>query len=224
MSFKLADTFAGIYRIDGISADGSNYFGLAAITSHGLFGHVAAIIEPKTERHGLAVATDQRLLIAWGPKDKVEIGAYTIQGDSMHGIWIPPAANGADLSACGQEKSVRVAENEWRIEQAHDLEHKPYTGTISIQPVSDGRPRIVEIVWRLHDGEYRSFGLMGDGWMVSTFNFEPELQNAIAAYDRIPDGFKGVQIWKGDRALGQETLLGPAAEAASGGLRKRGAA
>jgi hypothetical protein len=224
MSFKSADRFAGTYRIDGLSADGANYFGSATVTAKGLFGHISAIIEPKIERHGLAVLAKRRLLVAWGPKDKVEIGAYTIQGDSMQGIWIPPAASGNDLSACGQEKSVRVAENEWRIEQAFDLEHKPYTGTISVQVVSDGTPRIVEILWRLHDGEYRSFGLLGEGWMASTFNFEPGSPNAIAAYERIPDGFKGVQLWKDQRTLGHETLIAPAKEAASGSLGKRGAA
>jgi hypothetical protein len=207
-----------------MAADRTSYTGFASITPQGLFGHIAAKIDPSTERHGLAVATEKRLLIAWGPKDKVEIGACEIKGDSMQGIWIPPTARGDDLSICGQEKSVRVAENEWRIEQAYDLEHKPYSGTISIQPVSDSRPRIVEIVWRLNDGEYRSFGLLGDDWMVSTFNFEPDSPNAIAAYERIPDGFKGLIVWKGNREAGPETLMGPATDTASGRLGQRGAA
>jgi hypothetical protein len=223
MSFEPANTFAALYEAKGTSSDGASYLGFAAIHPHGLFGHVSSIIG-KTERHGLAVLTDQRLLIAWGPKDKVEIGTYEVRGDSMHGIWIPPAAKGDDLGVCGDEKSIRIAENEWRIEQAHDLEKNPYTGTISIQPISEGKVRIVEILWRLHDGEYRSFGLEGDGWMVSTFNFAPEFPHAIAAYKRIPGGFKGVQIWKDDRAVSHEVLMCPTTDAASGSLGERGAA
>lgn len=224
MNFKLADTFAGTYRIDGISAEKKNYAGLASIGAHGVFGHVAGVIDKTQARDGLAVVRDERLLIAWGPKDKVEIGAYRITGDSMHGIWIPPTASGIDLTICGQEKSVRVGDNEWRIEQAHDLEKNPYTGTITIDPISSDQPRVVSILWKLHDGEYLSFGLRGDDWMVSTFNFEPETAHAIAAYEQIRDGWKGVLVWKGDRELSRETLMGPATEDASGRLSQRGAA
>ena len=145
-------------------------------------------------------------------------------GDSLHGIWIPPTAAGVDLTICGQEKSVRVGDNEWRIEQAHDLEKNPYTGTITIEPVSSDQPQIVNIIWKLHDGEYVSFGVKGEDWMVSTFNFEPEKPNAIAAYERIRDGWKGVLVWNGDRELSRETLIGPAMEEASGRLSQRGAA
>src|SRR5438045_6926890 len=121
MNFKLADTFAGTYRVFGISAGKKNYAGFATITSHGLFGHVADVIDQTHPRDGLAVVRDERLLIAWGPKDKVEIGAYRITGDSMHGIWIPPTAAGVDLTICGHEWSVRVGDNGWRIAQAQGL-------------------------------------------------------------------------------------------------------
>jgi hypothetical protein len=224
MSFQLADTFAGAYRLDGIDAKRKNYVGSAVIAPQGLFGHVAAAIENALPRHGLAVVQDKRLLIAWGPKDKVEIGAYWLGADSMHGIWIPPTAGGLDMSICGQEKSVRVGLNEWRIEQADDLEKNPYTGTITIRPISGDQPQIVEILWKLHDGEYRSFGLRGDDWMVSTFNFEPEKPHAIAAYERIQDGWKGVLVWNDDREVSRETLTSDAMEKASGRLTQRGAA
>jgi len=202
MKFEPSTSFAGAYRVSGPC-----YSGSASLSAHGLFSHVIAQLDGIGERHGLAVELDGRLLIAWGPKDKVEIGAYRITGDSMHGVWIPPAATGDDLSACGSEKSVRVSENEWRIEQAHDLEKKPYTGTITIEPVSGDQPRIVKILWTLHDGEYRSFGLRGEDWMVSTFNFEPGTPHAIAAYETTADGWKGVQIWKDQTEGIQETLI-----------------
>ena len=212
-----------MYRVDGVAADGSNYVGAATIIAQGLFGDVAAVIG-KSERHGLGVVHDTRLLIAWGPKDKVEIGAYRIDRDSMQGLWIPPAATGIDTIACGEEHSKRVDDNTWEIERAYDLEKNAYTGTITIEPVSSDQPQVVTILWNLHDGEYRSFGLRGDGWMVSTFNFAPEFPHAIAAYEPIRDGWKGELIWNDAQQVCREMLTLAAPESASGRLSKRGAA
>jgi hypothetical protein len=222
MKLTNAETFSGKYLMEGISDDAMKYAGIAMLTPHGLFAHVEAIIgKPDGKRYGLAVADDKRLLIAWGPKDKVEIGAYRIDGDLMQGLWIPPAATGIDTSACGEERSKRVNENVWEIEQAYDLEKNPYTGTITIEAASSGSPEVVKILWKLHDGEYRSFGLRGEGWMVSTFNFAPEFPHAVAAYETIRDGWKGEVIWKDAQAICRETLTRAAPEAASGRLSKR---
>src|SRR5262245_42150273 len=133
-AFLVESVLADNYRATGASSDGKPYSGRAIFAKHGLFAHVASHLDPVGTRHGLAVVINERLLIAWGTKDKVEIGAYTIGADRMQGLWIPPAATGNDTSACGNEKSIRVDERTWKIEQAHDLEKNPYTGTIHLDP------------------------------------------------------------------------------------------
>jgi hypothetical protein len=189
--FQPAQSFAGEFRVEG---DG--YTGQATFEPHGLFAHVTANLDSNETRYGLAVVFNGRLLIAWGPKDKVEIGAYRLEGDRLRGIWIPPAAAGENLDACGNEQSVRTSGNNWQVEKAHDLEKNPYTGTIAIDPIGDGP--VVKILWKLHDGEYNSFGLMGNDWMVSTFNFEKGTAHAIAAYERADGGWSGTQVWDGE--------------------------
>jgi hypothetical protein len=204
-AFATSSTFSGTYRIEG---EGNS--GIAEVIPNGLFAHIRANLDPIGTRFGLAVLFDQRLLIACGPEKKVEIGAYRITGDRMHGIWIPPDAAGDDLSACGQEQSVRVDSQTWKIQQAHDLEKKSYTGSITVRPIgtsSPDEPQMVRILWKLHDGDYNSFGLLGDDWMVSTFNFAAGTDHAIAAYEKSSDGWSGVQLWNDYEALRRERLI-----------------
>lgn len=208
--FEAAATFAGKYSIaDALDAVGAKYTGEMVIDAHGLFAHVTSVLSTGETRHGLAALFDNRLLIAWGPKDKVEIGAYRISGEKMTGIWVPPGAKGEDLSACGSEVSQRTSPGEWKIEKAHAIDQQPYTGTVMIaEPPPSFPPQYqpVQVTWKLHDGDYHAFGLKFEDFMVTTFSFAPEERHGISAYSATPSGWEGVQLWKDEAGLAREQL------------------
>lgn len=209
-AFEPAASFAGKYLItDATDPAGSHYTGEMTMEPHGLFGHVSARLSGAGDRFGLAVLFDNRLLIAWGPKDKVEIGAYRISGEKMTGIWVPPGAKGDDLSACGQEVSRRTDTGEWEIEKAYAIDQQPYTGRVIVTesgPSTSQQYQIVQVGWNLHDGIYHSFGLKLGDFMVTTFSFEPEQPYGISAYSVTPAGWEGAQVWKDSIVLAREQL------------------
>lgn len=208
LPFDPAATYSGKYQVtDATASDGRKYNGEVVIEPHGLFGHVTAKLTGIGERFGLAAVFRNRLLIAWGPKDKVEIGAYHIGGQKMHGIWVPPGAKGDDLSACGQEFSNKKDAKSWEIEKAYAIDQQPYTGHLVIEASSPATPdqyQPVQIAWKLHDGDYAAFGLRLEDFMVTTFSFEPEKPYGISAYTVTPEGFEGVQFWKDATTLARE--------------------
>lgn len=198
--FAPASTFAGSYRIvDAIGTDGVAYRGTAVIQPMGMFGHVIAHIDGQPDRHGLAALFEGRLLIAWGPKDKVEIGAYRVVHEELLGVWVPPGATGDDLSACGIEVSRSMGTDQWEIQRAHAIDQLPYTGQLSIKsagPGDVGGYQRVDLSWALNDGVYTSFALRRGPFMVSTFSFEPEKPYAISVYELGNNTLIGHQIWK----------------------------
>lgn len=160
---------------------------LAAIAfePQGSFAHSTAQLERDGTRYGLAALFRGKLLIATGPKDKVEIGAYRIQGDRLSGIWVPPGAKGCDLAMCGREESIRGDNDSFHIQKAHAVDQMPYTGSLTLTYLDppEVATRRVKFNWRLHDGDYASFGLAADDVLVSTFNFEPDTPFAIGLYE-----------------------------------------
>src|SRR5437868_637621 len=100
--------FEGRWRID---ADA--YTGTMQIDRHGVFLHTTAELTPGETRHGLAIPFAGRLVMAFGPKDKVEIGAYEIAGDTLRGLWVPPGAGHENFDECGREESVGGHDDVW---------------------------------------------------------------------------------------------------------------
>src|SRR5438105_3503926 len=88
-------SFVGTYTIDG--AEGR---GRLALVRRGAFLHAEANLDSGQIRYGLAMPFADRLVMAIGPKDKVEIGAYAVAGDKMEGLWIPPGSTDDDFAKC----------------------------------------------------------------------------------------------------------------------------
>jgi hypothetical protein len=165
------------------------------LSAQGPFLRAEASCGTNDVRHGMAASFAGRLVIAFGPKDKVEIGAYRVSGNSMEGVWVPPAAD--DLTKCGREKSAGGKDGVWTITEAIAIDNTAYTGTVHVKPIqgvdATKRPTPVEIEWRLHDGNYRSFGFACDDAMYTTFSFEPEKPYCLAVFDpRADGGFEGM--------------------------------
>ena len=207
--FEPAKAYSGRYEIsDAQLADGTKYHGKLLISPQGYFAHAAVETSIAGERHGLAVVFHNRLLIAWGPKDKVEIGAYRITGERMSGIWVPPGATGESLAICGRENSRLISPGEWEIEEARAIDQQPYTGRVRVSEPPESTPpkhQPVSVQWKLHDGDYESFALKLNDLMVATFSFQPELPHGIAVYDATPAGWEGTQLWN-DGGLVREQL------------------
>lgn len=179
-------------------------------TEHGRFLEVRAAAGAAGERHGLGMFVGNRLVISWGPKDKVEIGAYTRTGDTMEGLWVPPAARGDDLKICGREKSKRVAGDTYEITEAIAIDNSAYTGKVSIESMNAGDtsfPRPVRMKWQLHDGDYTSFAIAYADAMLAIFSFEPKEWHAISVYEPQADGsYAGVILEKDSTTLASEVI------------------
>lgn len=199
--FHLTDVRSAIHR----ATQGSVHF-----EPHGLFAHSHARYE-NSDVFGLAALFRGRLLIATGPKDKVEIGAYHLSGNRLEGIWVPPGAKGEDLSACGIEVSRRVREDTFEIERAHAVDQQPYTGRLSLSfsDPESAAVRRVKFNWTLHDGEYASFGLASAEILVSTFNFEPGTPFSIGIYEPHGSQWRGIIAHNDTDKLSHETLRRP---------------
>jgi hypothetical protein len=181
----LADSFVGTYAVDGRPRDGSLYNGTVRFERKGRFLHAEAQLGGLGTRHGLAMPFAGRLVMAYGPKDKVEIGAYTHDPNQLRGLWIPPGAASEDLTGCGHENSVSTGTGIWLISDAVAIDGNAYSGTLSItqKPDDDEDPNPVTMDWKLHDGEYHSFGLQYPDAIYTTFSFEPDQPHGIVVYE-----------------------------------------
>ena len=102
----------------------------------GAFLHAEAGIESVGVRFGIAMPFAGRLVMAFGAKDKVEIGAYRVNGREVSGIWVPPGASDDDFARCGREESVVEAEGVWKIRRARAVDGSEYTGTVTLTPAA----------------------------------------------------------------------------------------
>lgn len=195
-----SESFVGEYQIvSGRTPDGRNYTGTMTLERRGKFLHAAAALDVLGPRHGLALPFAGRLVMAFGPKDKVEIGAYTLVGDELTGLWVPPGASDEDFTKCGNERSRRSgAPNTFEIQKAHSIDGSAYHGKVVIAPVENpassarpltaSAPRPVRFTWNLHDGDYHSFGLAYADAIFTTFSFEPDKPHGIAVYEPASGG------------------------------------
>lgn len=185
--------FAGSYKMSGGS--------VLRLAPQGAFLRVEGALD------GLAMSFAGRLVIAFGPKDKMEIGAYRVGKNQMEGLWVPPAAD--DLIKCGREQSGGGKDGVWTITKAIAIDNTEYTGSVIVKPVQGAdaahRPTPVELEWRLHDGNYRSFGLVYDDAMYTTFSFEPDKPHGIILFEARGDRFEGT-LMRNDLSRGSETM------------------
>jgi hypothetical protein len=181
----LANNFVGTYAVDGRTHDGAMYKGTLRFERKGRFLHAEANLSSLGTRYGLAMPYAGRLVMAYGPKDKVEIGAYTADGTQLRGVWIPPGAATDDLTGCGRENSVSTGTGIWLINDAVAIDGNAYSGSLAItqKPDDDEDPCPVTLDWKLHDGEYHSFGLQFRHTIYTTFSFEPDKPHGIIVYD-----------------------------------------
>jgi hypothetical protein len=196
---QLAQSFAGDYVVNGRTPDGTTYNGTLRFDRKGRFLHAEANLSPLGMRHGLAMPFAGRLVMAFGPKDKVEIGAYECEAHQLRGLWVPPAAASDDLSGCGKEHSQSTGTGVWLISEAVAIDGNAYHGTVTItqRPDDDEDPCPVQIDWKLHDGEYHSFGLQYPDALYTTFSFEPEKPYGIAVYEITADTLDGEWLSSG---------------------------
>lgn len=194
-----SEPFVGDYEIvSGRTPDGKPYAGTMQFTRCGKFLHATADLGSLGERYGLALPFAGRLVMVFGPKDKVEIGAYTLVGDQLAGLWVPPGAVDDDFSKCGNELSRRTAApNSFEIQQAHSIDGSAYTGKVTTEPASASdttQPRPVRFTWNLHDGDYHSFGLAFADAIFTTFSFEPDKPYGVAVFELGKDGWHGTYL------------------------------
>lgn len=209
-AFESVEPILGEFQIvDAVAPDGRRSHGTIRFEPHGHVAHSHAIIDRTQDRFGLAVLFHGRLLIATGPKDKVEIGAYRLTGDTLTGIWVPPGAKGCDLAMCGREVSRRVDTDTYEIESAHAVDQQPYTGKLRLSYLDpESTPvRRVRFNWSLHDGDYSSFGVAHGDVLVGTFNFEPGTPYAIGLYVAENERWVGSIAHHGEEQLSHESLV-----------------
>lgn len=206
---EMAESFVGTYRVEGCDSRGASYRGGLRLDRKGRFLHAEAVLDPLRTRHGLAMPFAGRLVMAVGPKDKVEIGAYTHEANQLRGLWVPPGAASDDTTGCGHEHSTSTGTGIWLIDHAIAIDGQPYSGSVTIAPAcdrGDAEPCPVRIDWKLHDGEYHSFGLRYDDALYTTFSFEPEQPYGIIVYDLNSHSLIGTSLMSGDLNSGTETI------------------
>jgi hypothetical protein len=205
--YSIADThrFAGTFDVE---TDGSR--GAITLEPKAIFLHAHGAIG-SDERFGLGMSFAGRLVVAYGPRDKVEIGAYRVDGDRLDGLWVPPGASSDDCAGCGSESSISEGDGVWRIDRAVAIDGSAYHGTLTIapmQPPNAEGPRAVRMQWKLHDGDYSSFGIAFADAIYTTFSFEPEKPYAVAVYE--PDSscavLDGVWLGSDEESLRRERL------------------
>ena len=62
------------------------------------------------------------------------------------------------------------------------------------------------MTWKLHDGDYHSFGLAFEDAVYSTFNLAKGQPHGLAVYERHENEWRGRWIVDPDRPLGIGTL------------------
>jgi hypothetical protein len=204
----LADSFVGTYTVDGRPRDGSTYNGTLRFERKGRFLHAEAQLGALGTRYGLAMPFAGRLVMAYGPKDKVEIGAYTHEVNQLRGLWVPPGAATDDLNGCGREHSISTGTGIWMIDDAVAIDGNAYAGTLAIaqKPDDDEDPCPVTMDWKLHDGEYHSFGLQYPDAIYTTFSFEPEKPYGILVYEGKPASLLGWNLSSATMIAHEEML------------------
>ena len=205
------DQFTGAHTVAGRTPEGRDYRGTMSLERKGAFLHARAELESLGERFGLAMPFAGRLVMAFGAKDKVEIGVYRIDGMEVTGMWVPPGAADEDFARCGREISAVEAPGTWQIKQARAVDGSEYRGTVRLVPAEGAagptRPTPVHMTWSLHDGEYHSFGLAYDDAVYSTFNLAAGRPHGLAVYERDGNGdWHGRWMTDAQAALGTETL------------------
>lgn len=207
------DRFVGQYAVEAHTPDDQIYRGQMNLIRKGVFLHAAAKLdEPVGIRFGLAMSFAGRLVMAIGARDKVEIGAYRIEGKNVVGMWVPPGAKDDDFAKCGREESVVESPGVWKITKAHAVDQSAYTGTVRVTPMDGGDlasskdATPVKMAWSLHDGEYHSFGLAYADAVYSTFNLAKGEPHGIAVYTATGDVLNGVWLSDGSTKLGSEML------------------
>ena len=208
------DALTGDYTVSGRTAAGQEYRGTLRMTRHGALLHAEEGLESLGVRFGLAMPFGGRVVMAFGAKDQVEIGAYRINGREVMGMWVPPGASDADLARCGREESLAEADGVWKIQRAQAVDGSAYAGTVTLTPPAGmsfrQRPTPVKMTWSLHDGEYFSFGLAYDDAVYSTFNLAKGQPHGLAVYEPGSDGLAGEWVGRvlegSESAVGSETL------------------
>ena len=207
------DRFVGSYSVSGTTPDGKAYRGTMAVQRHGAFLHTEAKLDALGARFGLAMPWAGRLVMAFGAKDKVEIGAYRIEGENVVGLWVPPGARDDDFGKCGREESVLESQELFRITKAYAVDQSAYSGTVRLNP---GLPpgakgnvdtaRAVRMTWNLHDGNYHSFAIAYADAVYSTFNLASGEGHGIAVYTVAGDVLNGLWLNNESMKLGEEML------------------
>lgn len=168
------DALAGDYTLP----DG----GVMTLARRGTFLHASGA------RVGLALPFAKRLVVCFGPLNQTEIGAYTVTPAEVRGLWVPPGADQADFSACGVEVSTpdQTDPSVWRISAAIAIDNTTYAGKVERTLLHGANPALspkpVHMLWRLDDGEFRSFALDFGNAVYSTFCFQPEQPHGLAVY------------------------------------------
>jgi hypothetical protein len=204
------ERLVGDYSVEGRDPRGREYHGTMRLVRRGAFLHAEAELEMLGERFSLAIPFAGRLVMAFGAKDKVEIGAYHLDGMNVHGMWVPPGAADEDFARCGREESAVESEHVWRIHKAHAVDQSAYTGSVHATPVTGAspvqRPTPVRMSWKLHDGEYNSFGLAYEDAVYSTFNLAKDQPGGVAVYEMHDSEWRGRWMVDADTPLGVEVL------------------
>lgn len=195
---KLIESVVGSYRVE--TPEGTIAFSLER---RGTFLHAVG------DRVGLALPWGGRLVVVFGPLNKTEIGAYLVTPRQVTGLWVPPGADQPDYSACGLELSTPGTDGMWRISKAYAIDKSVYAGKVERDPMhgtdANATPRAVHMLWRLDDGEFRSFALDYGDALYSTFCFEPEKPHGLAVYDL--KTLKGTSLTSTGRGPQAETLV-----------------
>ena len=205
------ERLAGNYSVEGRDPRANDYRGTMKMVRRGAFLHAEAQLASMGQRFGLAMPFAGRLVMAFGAKDKVEIGAYHLDGQNVHGMWVPPGAADENFEKCGREESVVEAEHVWRIHKAHAVDQSAYTGTVHLTPAASAnplqRPTPVKMTWKLHDGEYHSFGLAYEDAVYSTFNLAKDQPGGLAVYEMHENEWRGRWlVGDADSPMGIEVL------------------
>jgi hypothetical protein len=200
---------SGLYAISGRTGSGRGYQGSLKLTRHGLFYH--ADVDRGGEHPpcgGLAMVVGSQLVLAFGPHDKMEIGAYTVRGDRATSMWVPPAAKGDSLDICGREELSLKAAGVWTINAARAIDNSTYSGEIHVSTLSapaDDLPGVATMTWQLNDGTFNSFALVYPDALLSCWNLGEEKKHGIAAWEMDGDVWTGAMLASGAHtALAEE--------------------
>ncbi len=202
----------GKFDVLGQTVDGKSYRGSARIWEVGVFHRIELAIDGQETVSGLGRRAGDLLAFALGPKHKVEIGVYRIDGDSLRGLWVPPDAQGEDLAICGREWSEQTAPGTYTIREAHAITGEKYQGKITVTPIDVGSAidetdfaRPVRMHWLLDDGTFDAVALQTPAAIFAAFSFAPQSLHGVGVYQIIDEGYQ-VLAYHNDGSLRKEVL------------------